>query len=137
MDSDWEGNLDVGSHGVTLNDADEALILSTGRATIQGGLLRSGNGLRIESVAGISSGRLDGSGIVRGDVNNHGTIAPGNSVGQLVFENNLVHHIDGVLEIELGGASSGSSDSLVLQGDVNLAGKLIVSAARQLSAIPR
>ncbi len=130
------GNLEVGSHSVTLNDADEALILSTGRATIQGGLLRSGNGLRIESVAGISSGRLDGSGIVRGDVNNHGTIAPGNSVGQLVFEHNLVHHIDGVLEIELGGTSSGSSDSLMLLGDLNLAGKLIVSAVGSYLPFP-
>lgn len=67
-----------------------------------------------------STGRLDGTGRVIGNLTNSGTVAPGNSIGTLNVQGNYVHNAGSVLEIEFDGA--GGIDLLAVTGTATLNG---------------
>jgi len=69
-------------------------------------------------------GRLQGIGTLTGTVSIDagGTLAPGNSPGQLTIDGDLF--ADGTLEFEIDGTNPGDFDSLVVSGDAHLDGTL-------------
>ncbi len=72
-------------------------------------------------------GTLSGDGTVEGNVTNRSIIAPGGSAGHLDFAGDLSHQSAGGLQIDLGGSSAGEFDSLRVQGQLDLAGSLVVN----------
>jgi hypothetical protein len=70
---------------------------------------------------------LYGAGTITGNVNNNGTVAPGNSPGTLTIAGNYVQGAAGALNVELGGTGAGQYDVLNVTGTVTLAGTLNVS----------
>jgi hypothetical protein len=95
------------------------------------GDVRIGDGSSFASSAGFvqqSSGRLLGAGSLVGDLQNAGTVSPGNSPGVLMIDGNYLQQSTGKLAIELGSAIKGSQyDSLLITGDAILNGILEVS----------
>lgn len=67
-----------------------------------------------------STGRLDGTGRVIGNLTNNGTVAPGNSIGTLTVQGNYVHNAGSVLEIEFD--ANGGIDLLAVTGTATLNG---------------
>ena len=67
-----------------------------------------------------STGRLDGTGRVIGNLTNNGVVAPGNSIGTLTVQGNYVHNAGSVLEIEFD--ASGGIDLLAVTGTATLNG---------------
>lgn len=65
-------------------------------------------------------GRIEGDGLVTGDVTNSGTVSPG-GLGQLNFQGNYVQNAFGRLDIQL---SDLGSDKLSMTGTATLAGTL-------------
>ncbi|MBN8458761.1 MAG: autotransporter-associated beta strand repeat-containing protein [Verrucomicrobia bacterium] len=110
----------------------------TGTTTITGGTLAlSGSGSIATSpsiivganatfdVSGVTGGyslgsgqTLSGSGAVTGDLTVSGTLAPGNSPGELTFNDNL--GLGGTLDLEVTGISSGLFDRLMGDGSNTL-----------------
>ena len=71
------------------------------------------------------NGTVKGSGgTLQGDVENNGTIAPGESPGTLTIQGDLVQAADGKLVIEIGGSAPGSFDVLNVSGKFTLGGTL-------------
>ena len=64
------------------------------------------------------------AGTLQGAVENHGTIAPGESPGTLTIQGDLVQAADGKLVIEIGGSVPGSFDVLNVSGKFTLGGTL-------------
>jgi uncharacterized protein YhjY with autotransporter beta-barrel domain len=74
----------------------------------------------------ILGGKVMGTGVINatGGVGNvGGRIAPGNSIGPLTFNGNLVQSAAGVFEVEV---TNGSADLLTVNGAANLAGTIDV-----------
>ncbi len=67
---------------------------------------------------------LKGSGVISGNVFNHGVVAPGNSPGTLTFSGDFTQSGSGTLQIEI--ASATDFDRLVVGGNAQLAGELQV-----------
>lgn len=79
------------------------------------------NGLSVASGA-----TLQGSGTIIGDIENNGTINPGNSPGSFVVEGNYLQLPTGKLVIEIGGTTPGVDfDQLFVTGDMTLDGMLV------------
>jgi fibronectin-binding autotransporter adhesin len=86
-------------------------------ALMVNGTFAVANGLRV-----MQNALLGGVGIIRGNVINNGTVAPGNSPGTLTINGTYTQTSSGTLEIEA--ASPGNFDRLVVSGAANLAGTL-------------
>lgn len=127
VESESSGTITVTGSKSTLAITDDLNVGVGDSATLrvsEGGLVQVGGVLAVHS-AGILSGN---SGILQGNVVNSGLVAPGNSTGQLTIEGNYTQESGGALEIELGGLLEGFLyDHLVVTGDANLSGDLIVS----------
>jgi len=100
-------------------------ILSGRDFTAQGafdnfGTLTIGAGSAFSAPSGLTqfvSSRLQGGGIVHGNVQNSGTVAPGDSPGILTIDGDYSQVSAGVLEIEIGGLDRGNQyDALVVTG---------------------
>ena len=135
------GRLDVQSANVSGGQWIINGIASSGVTTIQGGQMNV-NGMMTSSttqlnggkliVNGIynsssefiigSQGTLGGSGVIRGNVANSGTLAPGNSPGTLTITGNYVQASTGSLNIEI--ASLTNFDRLNVSGTATLGGAL-------------
>ena len=75
-----------------------------------------------------SGDSLVGSGTLSANLTNGGTVSPGESPGIITVDGDYTQDADGVLEIELGGASAGTGyDQLVVTGSAILHGTLTVS----------
>jgi len=73
-------------------------------------------------------GVCSGSGTIGGDVNNNGTVSPGNSPGVMEMAGNFTQHEDGTLLIELAGTTSGTEhDVFSVGGIARLQGRLEIS----------
>ena len=92
----------------------------TGDTTISGGRL-SVNGTLTSAVTVEREGTLGGSGTVA-QVDNYGTLAPGNSVGTLTVSGDYTAHAGSVHELEVGPA--GATDRLVVGGAAHIDGTL-------------
>ena len=76
----------------------------------------------------LRSGRIGGSGMLNGDLlNSGGILGPGQSPGMLTVHGNYSQGSNGVLEVEIGGATPGTAyDQLVVSGDVVLNGRVTI-----------
>lgn len=92
----------------------------TGDTTISGGRLAV-NGTLASAVTVEREGTLGGSGTVA-QVDNYGTLAPGNSVGTLTASGDYTAHAGSVHELEVGPA--GATDRLVVGGAAHIDGTL-------------
>ena len=83
--------------------------------------------LQATGLIDIQGGELTGDGQINGDINNAGTVGPGNSPGLLSIDGVYSQSVSGILTIELGGLSAGTGyDVLDITGTANLAGTLDV-----------
>ncbi len=104
----------------TLNQFVEAGPGATSLVTI-----RNGGTVIAERILIGAAGTLMGNGgTLIGAVENHGTIAPGESPGTLTIDGDFVQGADGVLVIEIGGAGPGEYDVLHVTGTATLGGTL-------------
>lgn len=109
-------------NSLQLNDGGTLKILSDFDASMDGFSFNSNSTL---SVAGTLSGlsvlkstqRLETPNLL-GDIEIHGTFAPGNSVADSLVDGNMFLAADGILEMELGT----DSDRLTVRGDSELSG---------------
>lgn len=92
----------------------------TGDTTVSGGRLAV-NGTLASAITVEREGTLSGSGTVT-QVDNYGTLAPGNSVGTLTVSGDYTAHAGSVHELEVD--SSGASDRLVVGGTAHIDGTL-------------
>lgn len=93
----------------------------TGLTTVeQGTLILAGSILRDIDVS--PSGVLGGTGTVGGDLTNAGTISPGESIGTLHIQGDLINN-DGDYFVEVNGG--GQSDLIAVAGDALIAGGLV------------
>jgi hypothetical protein len=130
-----------------------SLVMSSGMATIHGDIENVGiiqvsggaqatffddivqaNAMQVSSVGSTNStavilGSFSGSGGFTGggDVFALGDLRPGNSPASVLYDGNLFLGGQTNTEIELGGLGLGQFDQLVVSGDLNLAGDLLVS----------
>jgi glucose/arabinose dehydrogenase len=90
--------------------------------------LTTGNDLTVDGLLTVDpSGVLTGAGSILGDVANHGTLIPGDSIGSIAIGGTYSQHASATLEIDLGGiAPAPEFDQLLVAGDVTLAGTLAV-----------
>lgn len=95
-----------------------------GTTLIQQGGLYVNTVLRSPFVRVGHAGTLGGSGLIVGNVLNHGTIAPGNSAGTLTIRGNYRQAGNGTLELEI--ASQHRFDQLIVSGTAHLGGTLDV-----------
>jgi T5SS/PEP-CTERM-associated repeat protein len=90
--------------------------------------LRNAGTVRAQNLLLDSSGVLAGNGVVVGNIQNNGAVAPGESTGVLQFMGSYTQQSGGTLEIELGGLAPGAQhDFLDVQGNVVLGGHLSLS----------
>lgn len=122
---DWSlnntGTIDVQSGtlsiGNSFNQTDPAA-----RILLRGGTISKSSALTIQA------GSLEGTGTVTAEVQNHGTISPGESAGKLTFNGNLTYFSDAHTRIELGGLTPVTHfDQIVVNGAVTLDGALEVN----------
>ncbi|URW82328.1 autotransporter domain-containing protein [Alcaligenes sp. DN25] len=92
----------------------------TGDTTVSGGRLAV-NGTLASAVTVEREGTLGGAGTVA-QVDNYGTLAPGNSVGTLTVSGDYTAHAGSVHELEVGPA--GATDRLVVGGAAHIDGTL-------------
>jgi hypothetical protein len=77
----------------------------------------------------LQAGTLAGSGQILGSLTvGSATVVPGFSPGSLAIAGNLNMSSGSTLSMELGGTTTGSSDTLVVSGNANLAGSLTLSS---------
>ena len=74
---------------------------------------------------------IKGNGIIDGNVNGHGTIAPGNSIGHLTIAGDLTQSSTSDIEIEFG---DGGHDILTVSGTANLDGSITLLPIGYLQA---
>ena len=105
--------------GVTTT-INQSFLQSAGNTTVNGILDMTGKTFTL------AGGILKGSGTVIGNVNNNGgTIAPGNSPGNLSVNGNFVQTA-GTLAMEIAGVNAGQFDRLSVTGTATLGGSLNV-----------
>jgi filamentous hemagglutinin family protein len=112
--------------GATLtNQAGATSAVNAGNADISGILNPNGGTVAIANVNIKPGGLLKGVGTVGGNVNNDGSVSPGNSPGILTVTGNYVQGPTGVLNIDIGGTTAGSQyDQLQVGGTASLNGTL-------------
>lgn len=107
-----------GSGGLDLR----SVVFTGGNTTVAAGSL-SVNGELVTNNLFVQQGALlGGSGFVRGNVLNNGTVAPGNSPGTLTVVGDFTQNTSGTLQIEV--ASAAVFDQLIVSGVASLAGTL-------------
>ncbi|MDC7713639.1 filamentous hemagglutinin N-terminal domain-containing protein [Vogesella sp. LYT5W] len=132
------GTMNIGS-GTVFNQVftNAGTLNLSGSTSFLGGLTQSGGVVQLGSSGNAASigtsmltlngGVLRGSGTINGNVSsNGGTFAVGYSPGSLVINGNLTLNASSVLNMELGGVGAGAYDSIVVNGQANLAGTMNV-----------
>ena len=108
--------------------------------SIVGGTLAIADGGQV-AVGGLTTiySKLQGNGSFTGDIQNYGTVAPGNSAGRLTINGNYTPGASafGTIQIELGGTVPGTTyDQLVVTGDATLGGTLQVLLTNSFTPVP-
>jgi hypothetical protein len=132
-------DLDSPASALTLSPGDVAnsgtIELLTGTLSLQtsftqtAGVLRlAGGTLATSSPLDIQGGALEGTGLIDGDVQSAGVLAPGFSAGQISVDGDLTLLSGSELRAELAGLAQGTSyDFVDVSGSAVLAGALSVS----------
>lgn len=110
--SSWHngGDVLVGTGGVG------TLVLKSDGTVSAGGTLTIGE-----------FGTLTGDGVASGNLLNSGVVSPGESIGNLAIVGDYSQASLGTLRVELGGASAGAFDTLMVDGEATLEGTLEVN----------
>jgi len=118
----WILDADHTVTGTTVNGGE--LVVASGRTLTtdfleaKGGTLSLQGNLVLNNPMVIGAGgTLSGIGTINGNVDNSGTLAPGNSIGTLTIVGNYTHS-GGDYDVEL--APDGRSDLLIVTGDVTI-----------------
>ena len=135
FDSTFSNDIS-GSGGLSKRGAGSLQL--TGHNTYSGPTIVSGgrlavNGTLASAVTIEPGGTLGGSGVVS-QVENYGTLAPGNSVGTLTVSGDYTAHEGSVHELEVGPA--GATDRLVVGGKAHLAGTLKLAGGPYRQNVP-
>ncbi|TFL14162.1 autotransporter domain-containing protein [Pusillimonas caeni] len=134
-DSTFSNDID-GAGGLTKRGEGVLRLSGTNRyagpTTVAGGKL-SVDGSLASAVTVQPAGTLGGSGTV-GRVDNHGVLAPGNSVGTLTVAGDYVAYPGSVHELEVG--PQGATDKLVVGGRAVVAGTLRLAGGPYRQNIP-
>lgn len=126
---DYGGSVMVDGAGSTLTAISDLFVGYWGSGSLavnHGGQVDVGGTLYTYSLGTLSGG----GGIILGNVENYGTIAPGNSTGILTIDGDLIFGNGSILDIQLGGLIAGTGyDQLVVTGDITQFGstQLLVS----------
>ncbi len=102
----------------------------TGTATIASGatLQAAGGAITATTIDVLAGGTLSGTGTIDANVVNAGSVAVGASAGTLTVDGDYTQAASGVLDMELGGTSQGTSyDLLKITGGASLGGTLKLS----------
>jgi hypothetical protein len=107
----------------------------------QGGVVRLQNGTLDAQYVEVFGGTLTGSGTIEtgsgplpGQVENRGgTIAPGDTIGQLGIIGRFANIPGGTLAFDLGGDAIGQYDQIIVEGSVAAGGALAVSLVNQFT----
>ena len=92
-----------------------------GELAIRNDLMTSGGTVDLQE------GVISGSGTIGSDVNNGGTVSPGNSPGILTVDGNYTQNAGGTLALEIVGLTPGEQhDQLVVTGTADLNGTVLV-----------
>ena len=120
--SSTEAIVTVAGSNSSWTNSGELRVGYSGKGTlklIDGGNVSATGGVRIRK-----NGTVLGSGVIEGDVNNAGEVAPGMSIGNLQLADNYIQSATGKLLIEL--TSAANFDQLLVTGLSTLAGTLQV-----------
>lgn len=128
---------DIGGKGGLIKRGAGALQLTgvnsyIGATTVAGGKLVV-NGSLASAVTVQAAGALGGAGTVA-KVDNHGVLAPGNSVGTLTVAGDYVAYPGSVHELEVG--PQGATDHLVVGGKATVAGTLRLAGGPYRQNVP-
>jgi len=111
------GIVEVQSGTLNLNNG---LNQTAGETRLAGGSLSGGS-------LNFTGGTLSGSGIISASVVNGAIVSPGSSLGTLTINGSYAQSALGVLQMELGGATTNLFDRLVVNGTATLGGALNVT----------
>jgi hypothetical protein len=119
--------LSIGAGGML--DLDRTTFASVSIVNVRGVLqLAPGATLTAPGVQIDLEGRLNGSGTVLGNVNNLGTVAPGNSPGILTISGDYTQEAGGRLLLDIAGLVLGNEhDQLAVTGNAVLGGTIVFS----------
>jgi len=132
-------NIRVAGPGSTLTLNRDLTLSGAVDVAMQGTLDINGHTLETAgSMSLVDGGRLTGSGVVVGSLQNGGVVSPGNGIGILSVEGSFEQLGDGIIQFELGGTDnsqplSAEYDQLVVDGTASLGGFLTVSLAPSYS----
>jgi hypothetical protein len=84
----------------------------------------------------LDNGLLTGSGTLRGDLDAHGIVAPGATLGELRITGDASFGDDARLTLEIGGVAPGGHDVLAIGGSAFLGGRIAVTLANGFVPAP-
>ncbi len=93
----------------------------------------NGGSLEVDGLLDIQGGALTGSGVILGDVQNGGQIAPGQSPGDITIQGSYTQTVSGTLTMELGIAAQ---DFLTVTGTAALTGTLEINLLEGYTPAP-
>jgi hypothetical protein len=107
--------------------------LSAASFELEGGVLEDDGTL--EAPTTVTGGTLEGTGTIRGPLTNTGgEVAPGDPLGTLTVEGNYAQGFGGRLESAVNGSGSGEYAALSVDGNVSLAGVLVLAPSEGFAA---
>ncbi len=110
-------------------------IILNGPLNMNGGNLRV-DGILAATQVNINGGVVAGIGLTQSPVSNSGELNPGNSVGVFNVSGNFVQSSTGRLRIEVEGTLPNDADRVIVTGNANLSGELVVDAPSYLFVPP-
>ena len=114
-----EARITTPGHDQPLNLTGTIIVVDT--VTLIGGAVKLNGNLTVPKVAVGAGTSLGGGGTVTGDIENEGTVSPGNSIGTLNIVGNYVE--SGTLEIEASprlAQNTFEADKLIVSNDITL-----------------
>ena len=131
MNVEWSNTGEVVVENGTLHvrvPAGKECKQNAGTTTLEGGVLsvEDSVGTKSKGIFDVAGGVLNGIGTIEGNlVNSGGHVKPGHSPGSITINGNYVQTNNGVLDMEIGGTTPGSTyDQILVNGVAYLAGTL-------------
>jgi hypothetical protein len=81
------------------------------------------------------NGTLKGNVTINCDIENKGTLIPGNSIGEIIINGNFTQLPTGILEIEVD--QNNQVDLLTINGDANLGGSILFTSSNNSNIYPK
>lgn len=121
------GLLAVGPDG-QVHVGRDMWVYAGGIVQLMDGSISLGEISSVEAVLTLDEGKLEGRGTIYGSVHNlGGEVSPGFSPGTIRISGDYLQDADGLLRMEIAGTDPGTYDQLIIEGDGELHGALIIS----------